>query len=426
MPVTGRPAPGTAMAGTGGAPAVAPGAAARPVESRAAAPDAGRGSVLPAVTWLIRVAALVLIGIDTLTPASPQDRTASAVTTVAYGLGAVLLALWGLLDARGGGRAARDTAVFPFLIGAMGVACGFACAYPHGASLLGLVVMAAVAAGSEAALPAGWSAAVGCVLAIEAGALVTGAGRGVVLGYPLLLLVALLAGHNRRAYRVRAEQNAALLARAEELRAEQRRTAVLDERARIAREIHDVLAHSLGALNIQIQTARALLAHHEPLRADGILATAQRLSSEGLAETRRAVQALRTDLPPLPEALTELAEGHRQQHRAPVALGVEGAAVPLPPELVLCLVRAAQESLTNAAKHAPGHPVELTLRYEDHDVTLTVRNPLGNAEPDTPAFATVDGGFGLTGMRERLLLIGGTLTAGPEAGRWTVTARAPR
>jgi signal transduction histidine kinase len=212
----------------------------------------------------------------------------------------------------------------------------------------------------------------------------------------------------------------------EELRAEQRRNAVLAERARIAREIHDVLAHSLGALNIQIQTARSLLAHQEPRRADDILANAQRLSTDGLVEARRAVQALRADVPPLPEALTRMADAHQERHRAPVALRVEGAPAPLSPEPVLCLVRTAQECLTNAAKHAPGQPVELALRYEDHDVALTVSNPLGDTRRGGPAFDTVNGGFGLTGMRERLLLAGGTLTAGARDDHWTVTARTPR
>ncbi|QMU74956.1 sensor histidine kinase [Streptacidiphilus sp. PB12-B1b] len=385
-----------------------------------------RGSVLRTVTWLIRAVAFVLIGIDTFVQASASDRTALVVTAVGYALSGVALAGWGLLDHRVGAEAARASRLLPFLLAAMAVASGFASAYAHGSSLPGLAMIAVIAAGSETPLATGWTVAACGVLAIEAGALVTGAGRGVILGYPLLVLVALLAGHNRGAYRVRADQNAVLLAKSEQLRTEQRRAAVLDERARIAREIHDVLAHSLGALNIQIQTARALLAHDEPGRADDILATAQRLSTEGLVETRRAVQALRTDVPPLPEALTAMAESHRQQHHSPVDLTVDGSAGPLPPEQILCLVRTAQEALTNAAKHAPGRPVALALHYEDHDVTLTVSNPLGDARPGAPAFATVNGGYGLTGMRERLLLIGGTLTAGPQDDRWTVTARAPR
>ncbi|WP_208652875.1 sensor histidine kinase, partial [Streptomyces rhizosphaericus] len=213
------------------------------------------------------------------------------------------------------------------------------------------------------------------------------------------------------------------------LRAEQRRVAVLDERARIAREIHDVLAHSLGALSIQIQAASALLTDHRDVdRAVTVLDGARRLTADGLAETRRAVHALRSDLAPLDEELATMADTHRQRHGVPVRLRVEGEPSPLPADQALPLFRTAQEALTNAAKHAPAQPVEVALTYEDEHVTLTVDNPLG-APPSprrAPAFATVDGGYGLTGMRERLLLLGGTLDAGVRDGQWRVRAEVPR
>ncbi|MFE2311555.1 sensor histidine kinase, partial [Streptomyces sp. NPDC059411] len=393
---------------------------------------------LRTVPRLIRSAAFVAIGAGVLYPTTGADSSAPQVVVSAYVLCGVFLALWALLDVRGGAHGARDSALLPVAFAGMAVAGGFASPYPNSAALLGLAGMAVIAAGSETDPPAGWAVTGAGVLAVVAGALVNGSERGILLGFPLLLLMGLLMGHNRRAQRMRAEQNVILLAQAEELRAEQGRTAVLDERARIAREIHDVLAHSLGALGIQIQTARALLAGGEPRRADEILATAQRLTTEGLTETRRAVHALRSDLPPLPEALAGMAEAHWQAHADPVTLAVEGVPAPLPPEQVLCLLRAAGEALTNSAKHAPRRPVGVTLSYEDHAVTLTVRNPLGEGpagsgsggdgggEAGKPGFRTVDGGFGLTGMRERLLLVGGTLTAGVEDGEWTVTAGVPR
>jgi len=270
------------------------------------------------------------------------------------------------------------------------------------------------------------------VLAAETGVLVTGASAQTALGIPLLLALCLLTGLNRRSYRVRAEQSAVLLAQAEELRAEQHRVAVLDERTRIAREIHDVLAHSLGALGIQIQAARALLTDHQDTdRALEVLNGAQRMASDGLVETRRAVHALRTDTPPLDEELARMTATHEQRHGSTVTLTVTGGVPPLPPDQTLALVRTAHESLTNAAKHAPYRPVTVDLSYGDEDVTLTLTNPLGRADgperaPGDPAgFATVDGGYGLTGMRERLLLLGGTLAAGAADGRWTVTARVP-
>ncbi|MER7179045.1 histidine kinase [Streptomyces hyaluromycini] len=248
-------------------------------------------------------------------------------------------------------------------------------------------------------------------------------------------MVALLSGRNRRAYRVQAEQAAAMLAQVEQLRAEQRQVAVLGERARIAREIHDVLAHSLGALGIQIQAARALLtAPGDVERAVGLLGVAQRIASDGLTETRRAVHALRADVAPLDQELARMAAEYRQRYSTDIRLTVEGDPVPLPPEQTLALVRTAQESLTNTAKHAPRQPVTLLLRYQYDDVTLTIGNRLTDAPAGFgdgaasagPALHTVDGGYGLTGMRERLLLLGGTLAAGTQSGRWAVTARVPR
>ena len=96
-----------------------------------------------------------------------------------------------------------------------------------------------------------------------------GSTLGTLAGYPLLIVACLSWGRNRRAYRVQAEQAAALLEQYERVRAEQRRADVLDERTRIAREIHDVLAHSLGALGIQIQAAKAMLTDHRDVDAGG-------------------------------------------------------------------------------------------------------------------------------------------------------------
>jgi signal transduction histidine kinase len=103
---------------------------------------------------------------------------------------------------------------------------------------------------------------------------------------------------------------------------------------------------------------------------------------------------------------------------------------PLPPEATLALIRTAQEALVNTAKHAPAQPVELGLHYGEDGVQMIISNPLTPGTPGSPipgtAFGTVNGGYGLTGMRERLLLIGGSLTAAPRDGRWTVTAQVPR
>jgi signal transduction histidine kinase len=282
-------------------------------------------------------------------------------------------------------------------------------------------------------------------------------------------------GLQRRSYRVQAEQSAALLAQHERLQAEQRRADVLDERTRIAREIHDVLAHSLGALGIQIQAAKAMLTDQGDVdRAVSALTTAQRMAADGLTETRRAVHALRVDTVPLGEELATLVDTHRQRYRVPVTLETSGLARALPPDAALALLRAAQEAMVNAAKHAPGQRVAVRLDYGDNDVRLSVVNALNgdgasardrasagdgaSAEDGAPVrdgASAVDsasardwasardsasvrdedgasvrrpgsgGGYGLTGMRERLRLLNGTLQAGPRKSEWAVTAELP-
>ena len=239
------------------------------------------------------------------------------------------------------------------------------------------------------------------------------------------MLTGLVIGHNWGVYRVQAEQAAALLAQREQLQAEQRRADLLDERARIAREIHDVLAHSLGALGIQIQAARSVL-HKDADQASDLLAAAQQMAAEGLVETRRAVQALRTDTLPLDEELALVIGTHAQRYHVPVSYDTGGVPAALPPDATLALLRIAQEALVNAAKHAAGEPVAVRLDYGDADVRLTVRNDLPPGAGPPADVSTVNGGYGLTGMHERLRLLNGTLEAGRRDGQWIVTADLPR
>jgi signal transduction histidine kinase len=206
---------------------------------------------------------------------------------------------------------------------------------------------------------------------------------------------------------------------------------VLDERTRIAREIHDVLAHSLGALGIQLQAVRAVLAEAgDTERALSLLDQAQRMAKDGLGETRRAVHALRADTAGVDEQLAALVDTHRIRHHVQVSFRIDGQPRPLPPEATVALIRTAQEALVNTAKHAPQQPVSVGLRYGEDGVQMTVSNPLPAAGQDDPdpaaAFGTVNAGYGLPGMRERLLLISGSLTAAADGTRWTVTAQVPR
>ncbi len=431
----------------------------------AGVPDSGggvrhRGELLHAVSWLIRAAAFVLIGWD-LFADLPHGPVALPAAVAGYALCGVLLAGWALLERPGppgtadgpgaverSGAAARPVPAAWLLAVLSAVAC--ALSMDGGASSVAAIgVIATIDAGTQSRLATGWTVCGAGAAAVAVTAPFTGAGGQKAVVAVLALVVGLLTGFNRRAFRVRAEQSAALLDRTEELRSEQRRSAVLDERARIAREIHDILAHSLGALGIQIQAARALLADGQGTgRAQEVLAVAQRMASEGLAETRDAVHALRTGVLPLDEEVAALARTHEERHGVPVAVEVAGRPVPLPADKTVALTRTAREALVNAAKHAPGRPVRLALEFGGERVALTVSNALG-ARRDT-GFATLDGGYGLTGVRERLLLLGGTLHAGPASagpaphdpphegpaphdpapraaqGEWTLVAEVPR
>jgi len=312
----------------------------------------------------------------------------------------------------------------------MAAASAFASTGAHGGPLIGFAFMAAIGAGAGSSLLTGCVTTAIALVGVEAGALVTGASATSALGFPLLLIVAFVSGRNRAAYRRQAEQSAALVMQMEQLRAEQRRAAVLDERARIAREIHDVLAHSLGALSIQLQAMRAVLTNDDAGRALRLLDQAQRMAKDGLAETRRAVHALRAGTAGLDEELAALVDTHRGLHRASISFGVAGQPRPLPPEATVALIRTAQEALVNTAKHAPAQPVDIGLHYDEDQVRMIISNTLPQRLHDSPgtgtAFTTVNGGYGLRGMRERLLLINGSLTAAVGEGRWTVTAQVPR
>ncbi|WP_290050700.1 sensor histidine kinase [Amycolatopsis solani] len=248
--------------------------------------------------------------------------------------------------------------------------------------------------------------------------LLAGRSLGQALAEPAVLLLLVLVGLNRRQYEVQAKQAEALLEQTKLAQAEHARAAALDERTRIARELHDVLAHSLGALGVQLELAEALL--EEKSDVDGALRSvkrSRRLAADGLAEARDAVAALRRDVPPLADVLAAVAAAHARDHGVSVTFDTEGEPRPLPSAVVVALAGCAREALTNAGKHAPGEDVEVWLRYLSEAVRLDVRNALGVTRTGE--------GFGLAGMRERLALAGGTLEAGPGGGQWRVLAEVP-
>ena len=230
-----------------------------------------------------------------------------------------------------------------------------------------LASLAATAAAIELRRWQAWLVVVCSAVTLDANAFIFHDGfpeLSTFLLYPFVPVTGLLLGHFIRTRQEQGQQAAALLARTQQLQAEQSRTEVLNERARIAREIHDVLAHSLGALSIQIQAARAVLTDHQDIdRALEVLSAAQRMAADGLTETRRAVHALRSDAVPLDAGLSSGGPDPRERYGTDAAFTVGGRPRPLPPEATVALLRTAQEALVNAAKHAPGQRVSVRLDY---------------------------------------------------------------
>ena len=262
-------------------------------------------------------------------------------------------------------------------------------------------------------------------------------------GIPLLVQRAL---DHRELVRER-DRAQALLAEVQAGREAETQAAALRERGRIAREMHDVLAHSLAGLSVQLQAARAVAARAavddavlDPLDKAADLARA------GLAEARAAVGALRDPVGLGLDALAALVE----RHPGTATLAVDGPAATVSPEAGHAVYRAVQESLTNAARYAPGSPVTVALRWrpETLEVAVTDTGPAPdrdvvsdacganrrawNAVP--PSEACEDGeqrvsdqgtGLGLAGMAERIRRVGGSLQAGPDGAGWRVALSVP-
>jgi signal transduction histidine kinase len=218
------------------------------------------------------------------------------------------------------------------------------------------------------------------------------------------------------------EQAEGLLVELERTRAAEARAAGLAERQRLAREMHDVLAHSLSGLMLQLEGAR-MLAAEDPAdpRLPEAIERAHHLGSTGLEEASRAIGMLRDDELPGPERLPGLAAQFQRDHGVPCRFTVSGEPRELGSETRLAVYRVAQEALTNIAKHARPERVELSLGYEPRGTRLTVEDCGGNGTRPGPA----GGGYGLTGMRERAELLGGTLTAATTGSGFRVELQVP-
>lgn len=210
------------------------------------------------------------------------------------------------------------------------------------------------------------------------------------------------------------KENAGLHA---QLLVQAREAGVLDERQRMAGEIHDVLAQGLTGIVTQLEAASVRSASWERH-----LDAAKKLARDSLSEARRSVQALRPqtlDNAGLPEAIGEVVTGWSALNGVTADLIMTGTPRPLLPEIETTLLRTAQEALANVARHAGAGRVALTLSYMEDMVTLDVRDDGAGFDPSSPPEPGYEGGFGLSAMRERLSRIAGTLEVESEPGAGT-------
>lgn len=228
----------------------------------------------------------------------------------------------------------------------------------------------------------------------------------------------------RRAYAVELESKTAQLEAAREELAEQ---AVAEERAGIARELHDVVAHAMSVITVQAGVGAHVMSEH-PDQAAVSLGIIERTGREALGELRRMLNVLRLEEEPAaakPQpGISQLRDLIERSRKAgiPASLAFEGSGSRLPASLDLSIYRIVQESLTNAAKHAPGSRADVTIRYENSAVEVEVLNVGGRRSASED---TVMAGHGLRGMVERVGLFDGSFEAGPTTDGFRVWARFP-
>ncbi len=282
------------------------------------------------------------------------------------------------------------------------------------------VAVAALGAAMAWALgQAAWIVAAGPVATLVS-ALAAGHKLGIVLSSLAGALAGAVVGFSRRESQERTAQAALVQISDARAEAERARAELLAGRNHLARELHDVLAHTLSAQSLQLEALDALMSRSGPptpeVRAQ--LDCIKRLVRDGLDEARGAVRALREDSPSLEDQLQRLA-GDRH-----AGITISGPPRRLAADVSLALYRVAQEALTNVVKHAPGADAEIELGFDDDRVTLSVSNGPG-ASNNGSSLADAGGGYGLQGIRERVLLIGGRVEAGPSGDGWRVAAEVP-
>jgi signal transduction histidine kinase len=342
----------------------------------------------------------------------PGLRVAAALAGVAVGMAGLL---------RRGNLGFRQLApFFALLIFSSAVLVRI---HPGGPGMVGLYAASTIAGFRlrrlQGALVAGSALLAFVIASVLAGLLSPLAIAGACIGIVTTYAISALAG------RLREEQleTRRLLARLEASQADASRAAALAERAHLAREMHDILAHSLSALALQLAAAQ-LLATQRGSDPEVIAALdrAHQFARTGIDEARRAVGMLREDALPGPERLENLAVDLQTATGIPCAVHVSGEKRDLDPDARLAVYRVAQEALSNVRKHASAERVRLELGYAPNGTSLTVEDFSSAPSVKKPSGQR---GYGLTGMRERAELLGGTLTAGPTDSGFRVSLWLP-
>ena len=393
--------------------------------TRMSPPPGARSPGVARVIQTVQVVGLVIV-IVTVSVARPAPGFGSARGTGIAVMLAVCAAAWitWILTGR------RDGPMVASLV-VMGVGGGVLAGLSPNSPAIAVGCVAAFSAGAWLRLPVSLGITAGTVAGFLATGLATGIPTAQLLGYAWAYIGVWTVALTRNEFVGRAVQAEHTLAETRRAMAAETQAAALGERARIARDLHDVLAHSLAAVSVNLQAAEGLLTsgtlpadNPELVKAIECIDRAGTLTRDGLAAAKRAVLALRDDAAPLPDQLAALAGQYAAAGDPAVTLEVSGEARPIPAEAGLTAYRTAQEALTNARKHAPGQPVTLRLGYEPAGLTLSVVNPLPPGAGRGP-LADTGAGFGLVGLAERAALAGGTFHAGPAAGNWQVTLRIP-
>jgi signal transduction histidine kinase len=201
---------------------------------------------------------------------------------------------------------------------------------------------------------------------------------------------------------------------------------VLEERQRMAREIHDTLAQGLTGIVTQLEAVQQAGPGPDWERR---IATAARLARDSLTEARRSVRAVRPEAlenTRLPEAVADVAGQWSADTGVAAAVTTTGTVLGLHPEVEVTLLRVAQEALANVSKHASASRVGITLSYMEDVVSLDIRDDGVGFQPDQRSAAGSGGGFGLTGMQQRVRRLAGSLAIESEPGQGTaISASVP-